>query len=227
MSFLTFGAFILIIWEISIFRKTFISLFIPLTFFLIGGPILFFGLRKKIKYYIETDYGVLLQAFHGTILFGSTLMFIFMFLNFYFPSDNTAQFDMKVIKTGNLASRRGCGNPFATVDYHGFEKQLVFPCNTKLENAERIKVKLQEGLFGFKIVKDVKLINNKQVEDISNVESEIEKQYLKILIRAEEYYDDGNIEKSIELYERAVQIKPSDKLAKIRLKEIKNTSNSK
>ncbi|MFN5416854.1 MAG: hypothetical protein ACK5B9_07340 [Flavobacteriia bacterium] len=223
MSILTFGAFILIIWEISIFRKTFISLFIPLTFFLIGGLILFFSLRKKIKYYIETDYGILLQAFHGTILFGSTFMFIFMSLNFYFPTDNIEQFDLRVIKTGNLASRRGCDNPFTVVDYQGFEKQLVFPCNTDLHNAQRIKVKLQAGLFGFKIVNDAKLVNYKKVEDINSMESELEKQYLKILIRAEEYYDDGNIEKTIELYERAVQIKPSDKLAKIRLKEIKNT----
>ena len=136
--------------------------------------------------------------------------------------------ELKVFKTGNLTSRRGCDPPFAIVDYYGFEKQLVFPCNTHLDNTELIKVELQTGLFGFKVVKSSKLVNSRQIESNSIKESEPEKQYVKILIRAEEYYSDGNIEKSIELYERAVQLKPSDKLAKIRFNEIKkNTSNSK
>jgi len=147
-------------------------------------------------------------------------MFAFMFLNYYISVNKTELVELKVLKTGNLTSRRGCDPPFAIVDYYGFEKQLLFPCNTQFGNTERIQVKLQTGLFGFKVVKDSKLLNSRQTE------LELEKEYVKILIRAEEYYSDGNIEKSIELYERAVQLKPSDKLAKIRLKEIKNTSNS-
>lgn len=226
MSILTFVSLILIIWEMFIFRKTFINIFMPLSIFLIGGPILFFILRKKIKYYIETEHGLFSQAFHGTVLFGGTLMFIFMFLNYYLPVNKTELIQLKVIETGNLSSRRGCDAPFAKVDYYGFEKQLIFPCNTNLSGANFIKVKLQKGLFGFMVVKDSKLEKSRQSEPYSIIDTDFEKQYVKILVRAEEYYNEGNIEKSIELYERAVRLKPTDKLAKIRLKEIKNTSNS-
>jgi hypothetical protein len=223
MSILTFASIILIIWEMFIFRKTFINFFIPFSLFIIGGLLLFFILRKKIKYYIETEHGLLSQVFHGTVLFGGTLMFIFMFLNYYLPVNKIELIELKVIETGNLTNRRGCDAPFAKVDYYGFEKQLVFPCNTNLNSANYIKVKLQKGLFGFMVVKDLKLENSRHSD--SSIDTDLEKQYIKILVRAEEYYSDGNIEKSIELYERAIRLKPTDKLAKIRLKEIKNSSN--
>ncbi|WP_430405737.1 hypothetical protein [Fluviicola sp.] len=215
MSIMTFVSIGAILWEISLFRKTFINVSIPLTLFIGGGFILFLLFRNRIRYYVENAYGFFLQAFHGIILFGGLLMFFFMALNFYIPTGKIELVDLKVIKTGTLAKgRHGCGNPYAVVDYHGFEKQLIFPCSANLDHAERIKVHLQKGLLGFLVVKDTKLLNS--------ADSEEAKQYLNILIHAEKYYSEGNSQKAIELYERAVRLKPSDQLAKIRLKELKS-----
>lgn len=175
MGIVTFASIILIIWEMFIFRKTFINIFIPLSLFFIGGPILFFIFRKKIKYYIETENGLLKQVFHGTILFGGTFMFTFMSLNYYLPYGKTKQYDLKVIETGNLTRKRGCDPPFAIVDYYGFEKKLVFPCNVELGNTKRINVKLQKGLFGFMVVNDSKFVNSKLSKSYSNKDSELEK----------------------------------------------------
>ncbi|WP_341899932.1 tetratricopeptide repeat protein [Fluviicola taffensis] len=217
MSIMTFVSIGAIIWEISLFRKTFINVSIPLTLFIGGGFILFLLFRNKIRYYVENAYGFFLQAFHGIILFGGLLMFFFMALNFYIPTGKIELVDLKVIKTGKLSKgRHGCGDPYAIVEYHGFEKQLIFPCSTNLDHAERIKVHLQKGLLGFLVVKDTKLVNSADPEEAE--------MYMKILVRAEAYYSEGNSQKAIELYERAVRLKPSDQLAKIRLKKLKSDS---
>ena len=50
---------------------------------------------------------------------------------------------------------------------------------------------------------------------------EVEKQYQKILTKADEYYAAGDLSKCIELYERAARLKPSDKAVKKRLKVLK------
>ena len=188
---------------------------------------LFFLLRKRINYYVNAEYGLFLQAFHGTILLGGTFMFLFMALNYYLPLGKTIQYDLKVIKTGTMSSRRGCGSPYAIVDYHGFHKQLVFPCNTYLEGTNTIRVELQKGLFGFLIVKDSKLIRSGNSKSDFNTKVEVDKLYNKILVKAEAYSSKGDIQKSIELYERATRINPSDTFVKIRLKELKSNTGGK
>lgn len=147
-----------------IFRRTFINILIPLSLFLVGGPILFFMFRKKIKYYVDNELGIFPQVFHGTVLFGGVFMFVFMFLNYYLPVNKTELYDLRVVETGYLSNRRSCDPPFALVDYYGFKKQLVFPCKTKIGNTKSIKVKLQKGLFGFLIVKNLRLDNSAQTK---------------------------------------------------------------
>lgn len=50
-----------------------------------------------------------------------------------------------------------------------------------------------------------------------------ETQYARIIQKAEEYYDQGNLDKAIELYKRAVSLKPSDKKAAERLEELRQS----
>lgn len=49
-----------------------------------------------------------------------------------------------------------------------------------------------------------------------------DKRYQDILDKAEEHYANGNKTRAIELYERAVSLRPSDEQAKSRLEELKN-----
>jgi tetratricopeptide (TPR) repeat protein len=229
MSILTLGSLLLIIWEMFIFRKTFISFLIPLSILIVGGLIAFIALKDKIKYYNQNEHSVYLQAIHGIILFGGLLMFAFMGANYYFVNHKEIKLNLKVEETGRLArGRRGCGNPYAMVNYNNTQKQLIFPCNVKLENCSSVKVALKEGLFGFVVIKNMIPLNC-----VTNGEKEDEivnfhKEYMKILSKAEEHYQNGNIEKSIELYERAASLNPDDKLPKLRLEEIrnKNTTNT-
>ncbi|MGB0914754.1 MAG: tetratricopeptide repeat protein [Crocinitomicaceae bacterium] len=52
------------------------------------------------------------------------------------------------------------------------------------------------------------------------MKAEVKNEYQKIKEKAEESYLIGDIDRAIELYERAVRLKPSDEQAKNRLKEL-------
>ncbi|WP_300666435.1 tetratricopeptide repeat protein, partial [Fluviicola sp.] len=152
---------------------------------------------------------------HGTILFGGIILVLFMALNFYIPVGRTETLHLKVIKTARFGSRRGVGDPYAIVDYHGLKKQLVFPANTTIANNDYLEISLTKGLFGFPVVGEMQVINQREAEE--------ERAYQKMLDRAEAYYSKGNPTKAIELYERASGLRPSDTLPKMRLKEIKKS----
>ncbi len=225
---LTIISILLIIWQISIFRKTFISLQIPLYIMISLGLGIFWLFQSKISHFLNTSYNIFWQAIQSVIIFGGTSMFLFMASNYYFASGTKKILNLDIVETGQLArGRGGCGNPYAIVTYNNTQKQLVFPCNAHLENLDKIKVVLKEGLFGYVVVKEMTPFISNMNSETNNNEAEILSEYLKLISKAEEYYSEGNFDKSIELYERAVQLNPNEKLPKLRLQEIRkrNTAN--
>lgn len=224
MSIATLIALVAIIWEMTIYRKTLIHFIIPFSIFLVGGTTLFWLLKGRIRFYSEIERSLFVKLLHGVLVFGGVLMFIFMALNYYLVSDQVLTPQLKVEEKGQLAKgRNGCGNPYVLVNYKGFEKQLILPCGTDLRNVERVKLELQEGLFGFMIVRSEELVYQESKVEVDEGQSEKEEEqiYLKLIDQAEINANKGEIEKAIALYERALIFKPSDEHAKKRLKELK------
>ena len=156
MSLLTFGSIILIIWEMFLFRKTFISVLIPLSLLIFGGLVAFLLFRKRISFYVDNQHNIVLQAVHGTLLFGGLIMFSFMGANYYFAASKKQVYDLEVIETGHLTKRRrGCGKPFVVVRFNTTQKQLIFSCNTDVDGLKRVKVALNDGFLGYVVVKEV------------------------------------------------------------------------
>jgi hypothetical protein len=101
---MTFGAFALIAWEMLLFRKTFIPFLLPCMLFFAGGLATFLLVRKRMKYYDNRD-GFFYQALHGTILFGGTIMFVFMAVNYYLrPGKQKCTFESD--ENRNVSQRR-------------------------------------------------------------------------------------------------------------------------
>lgn len=162
MSILTVVSLLLIIWEITIYRKTFISVYVPLSILVFGGLIAFFLFRNKINYYRKNKKGIFLQSMHGIILFGGFLVFSFMGANYYFSSHKQKLCVLEVIEKGYMAEgTRSCGNPYVIVIYNNTQKRLVFPCDTKIEHYSSVELALYEGLFGFVVAKDINPIISK------------------------------------------------------------------
>lgn len=219
---LTFISILLILWEMSIYRKTFISMLIPIAVGVIGGFLIFLFLNTRINYYSKGNRPFWVKAFHGTFTFGGILMFSFMVLNYYGPISREKEISLKMIKTDSFGARRGrAGDPYAIVIYGNTRKQLVFSRRADIENFRSVRLKIAQGLFGFTTIKSMRLENSKVA---NHRDIEVQYQYDKIKLKAEEYYSEGNLDKAIELYERAIQLKPRDKQASFRLKELKTLS---
>ena len=148
----TFVSLILILWNIFLFRKTIIPIWIPLLIFIISGfLVLQFG-RNKIKYLKNATHSYWKLLVYSIVVYGGMTMFCFMALNYFMPRSEKQPFYLRIIRTGELTNNRGCDPTYAVVDYFGFEKELVFPCNTDFKGKKSVLVNIKIGLFGFPIV---------------------------------------------------------------------------
>ncbi|MCC6700439.1 MAG: hypothetical protein IT221_02890 [Fluviicola sp.] len=156
---ITFVSLILILWEMMLFRKTFVPFYFPLLFSLIGGLLLFLLLRKKINYYVQSKHPFWQKALHGIIMFGGILGFLLLSINYYFPTDNFEKVKLKILEIGTLTnSKNRCEPPFVLVSFKGHQKQIVFPCHFVISNPKMIELELQKGSFGFYIIEEKTLI---------------------------------------------------------------------
>jgi tetratricopeptide (TPR) repeat protein len=215
---LTMTSFLLIIWEMFIYRKTFISVFIPITVWGLGGFLFFLFLNTRLKYYKNAGTPFWARAFHGTFTFGAMLMFCFMALNYYMPISEAKERNLKVIKTNRFGARRGrTGDPYVIALHDGVRKQLVFPNDADVHNCISVNVKMATGLFGFETVLSAELAEFKKEQFGPGITD----QYKRLKWKAEEYSMNGDRKKAIELYQRAVKLNPADTLAAKRLLELK------
>lgn len=217
MGALTLISLISIICEMFIYRKTFISVFIPIFILIAGGFCAYLLVRKKSWFYNGKSDFSFARSFHGTFTFGGILMFIFMALNYYIKIDDCESISLKVVKTDHFGSKHGVGDPYVIVRYENMRKQLVFPRDVHVENCVSVRMQINKGLFGFKTIEWMELENFKS----DRTSQDVRKQYDKIKQKAEEQYSKGDTRKAIKLYERAVQLKPTDKAAVLRLEELK------
>jgi len=85
-----------------------------------------------------------------------------MATNYYFPNDSTKRITTKIIKTGHFAKGRygnDCEEPYCEVIIDNKEKQLVFPCDFKIENYTSIELTIKKGFCCFDIITDKQPIN--------------------------------------------------------------------
>ena len=218
MGVLTLTSLLLIIWEMFIYRQTFINVFIPIFVLVAGGFCTFLIVRKSPLFYKGNPESSVLRSLYGTFTFGGILMFVFMALNHYVPIGDPKNISLKVLKADHFGDRYGEGDPYVIVRYNGMRKQLVFSHDVNIDDCVSVHLQIRTGLFGFKTIEKMEL-ESLDLDYIRQVEEE--KQYTKIKRKAEEYYSKGNTRKAIELYERAVQLKPSDETAAFRLKELR------
>jgi hypothetical protein len=216
----TFLSFLALIGEMFLYRKTFIDFWMAFLIFLAGGLLTYLFLRKRWDYFSKETSSVFWQAFHAIILFGGPIVFSFMALNYFIPLKTDKEVTLVIVKTGSFTSKGRCSDNFAIVRYAGIRKQLVFDCDVRIEVNDTVKVKLNEGLFGFLTVDEMtiqpNLFKRKMIE-----ETDEEAVYSRIIDKAEEFAGKGNIPKAIELYERAVSFRPSDTIAQKRLVQLK------
>lgn len=212
------GFILLMLWEIVLYRQTFISFWTASVIYIIGGLIAFFLLKSRMRNYkrrVET-YGLFWTILAGIFFSGGIVLTLVMTLNYYIPSGEQAEsVRLNVVKTGRFGGRRGSHDPYVIVDYNGTYKQLVLNQNTDVNNCVWVKASLYKGIFGFRTAKNMVLGYSEPTDEVHA--------YQKLLQRANQYEKLGNKSKAIELYQRAVQLNPSDSLPVNHLVKLKTS----
>jgi hypothetical protein len=155
---------LLTIWEIYIYRVTFISVYFPLSIWVLTGLIMTPIFRRTFNVYCFNPYTpgqtpMFFHYFFNIVSFGGILVFLLMWANQNFTNHSKRTITASIISRGHLAnSRYGCGESYVTIDYMETEKDLIFPYWTKVESYSTVYVEVENGLFGFDIMTNKTLI---------------------------------------------------------------------
>ncbi|OCX54604.1 hypothetical protein BEL04_10255 [Mucilaginibacter sp. PPCGB 2223] len=149
---LFFGAMLLTIKTIDIYRLTFTDPIIPGTVWLLTGllltPVLYRYLIEKIN---MTSW--LLHIVFNTVTWGGILVAIPFFANYYFERGYPVTIQLQLKDKSNMAKgTAGCGNAVANVDYDKITKQLVFDCGINLNRANQVQLVIRKGILGYDVI---------------------------------------------------------------------------
>lgn len=157
LAFLFFASIGLTVWAISIYRLTIIDIKYLFAASALGAIIALtiILIRRKSTYSIIWTFIISVASGAGLFYFG------LLYLNQAFADKETLTEELQIIKTGNLGRGRKsrCFQPYAVVDFHGTQKQLVFYCEYEktIKDYSKVTVNYSRGLFGFDIIKSKQL----------------------------------------------------------------------
>ncbi|MGB4846069.1 MAG: hypothetical protein WBP16_16500 [Ferruginibacter sp.] len=159
LALLFFASICLTVWAVNIYRLTIIDTTLLFIVSAIGSVIAFFAINLLIK----SSYSKIWTLFISIVIGSGTFYFGLLFLNQAFSDKKIINEDFQIISTGTLGRSRPtrCFQPYATIDFHGTEKQLVFYCDfaETIKNSSKVSLTYSKGLFGFYIIKTKQLIH--------------------------------------------------------------------
>jgi hypothetical protein len=158
LTVLFLGSAILVIWGIEIYRKTVIEPKHLLIVVMIATAMTSLILLAFTKNYLNAFWTI----FIASVIGGGTSFFLTLFLNRELIRKEIVSEYFEIQDTGNMAKglRSKCGPPYVVVNFHGREKQMVFPCRyeTSIHTFKKIKLDHYEGFFGFVVIMNQELI---------------------------------------------------------------------
>ena len=154
------GGLALLIWEVTIFRVTFIPLYIPLSIWVLIGLLMTPFFKRIFNIYCFNPYTpertpIIFHLLFNIVSFGSIVVFLFVWTNQTFVDKSKSNFTLPIISYGHFATTRySHGEPYVHIVYNNSEKELVFPVGTNVERFKSVNIETQKGIFGFNIITD-------------------------------------------------------------------------
>lgn len=145
--------------EVELYRNTVIDWVIPTSIYIVGG-LVFSPMTSKLVGGYSTLSDYFWFSVGNILVFGGIVAYIFMALNFYFPSGEPTFLKVQIIKRGYLSSgkSRYRGEPYADVKIYGADKELIFPRDIEIKNFKYVGVSIKKGLWGFDIIESKTLL---------------------------------------------------------------------
>lgn len=147
---------VLLLFEISIYRKTIIHIYIPISIILVVGFLTFYFNRPHYKktYNLTGNFFPIMQ---NLISWGFISSYLFMATNYYLADTKTTQYRFIIKEKSSIPGRkhhRDERKPLVTIDYFKFEKNLVFPHadTDRVAKAKSVIVTVRKGSLGFDIL---------------------------------------------------------------------------
>ena len=156
-----FIGIILLLWEIHIYRKTLIDLYIPLLLKVIPGVIAYLLIRDHYRRTYIID-GVFFPLGQSVLSVGFITCFMFMAANYYLAdSKNTKTQQFWIKEKATIQGRRTKPQPMIIIEYNGKDHELIFPSNYVKDALASSKVELilKPGFFGFDVIEKQGLIS--------------------------------------------------------------------
>ncbi|MFZ0597175.1 MAG: hypothetical protein WAM46_09355 [Flavobacterium sp.] len=147
---------VLLFFEIAIFKKTLINLYIPISILLVTGLIGFLISKKHLKK-IYSNSGNFIIIIQNLVSWGFISCYLFMALNYYLASPIIKNCQAKIIEKSSMPGPKGSRSeraPLVKFNYFGFEKELVFKFEDteQVNSANNVKVRVRSGGLGFDIL---------------------------------------------------------------------------
>lgn len=149
-----------LIWEIRIYRLTFVYLSLPLGIFFSAGLIAtVFGFKRYALCYpkykgVKLVFGALVTH---TLIFGSLCCSSMMLANYYLRSKENKEVTCQIVDRYSMSGSRGSRRnrkPVFEIEYNGFKKELIFsnPAYANMYSYTEVHIKVATGLFGYDVV---------------------------------------------------------------------------
>ncbi len=153
----------ILIWEVEIYRQTFIDWKIPLSILIISGflafTIDFKNFKKTYNYKIKEAY--FYSIFYYFIGFGSIICSTFLLINFYLSDPKIEKHSCVIVESSEISGGKGArkSQPTFIINYKGKNKELVFNSRYlwKKQFYSEVEIISQKGYFGFDVIIEQKL----------------------------------------------------------------------
>lgn len=155
---ITISSLGLAVWSINIYRDTIIE-WKTLAPFIIVCIIIFLVLFWKLL--LNIGYQLWATVFIGAICGGCLTHFGLMYLNQKYAQTETVNNIYPIERKGSLAKgRSGCSQPYVVINFEGFEKDVIFPCNISgtIYKYSKLKISYSNGFLGYKVLKKKMLL---------------------------------------------------------------------
>ncbi|WP_035647155.1 hypothetical protein [Flavobacterium sp. ASV13] len=146
----------LLFFEILIFRKTLVSVYVPIFIILIVGFLAFYLSKKHLKeiYPISSNFILIVQNLGS---WGFISCYLFMAANYYLSDTITKEFKTVIKEKSSMPGPKGSRDkrdPLVRFNYFGSEKELVFKFKEteKVNSADSVKVIIKKGGVGFDVL---------------------------------------------------------------------------
>ena len=155
-----FVGLIPMIWQIKIYRQTFIDFKLLLSIILIIGFLtMFFSLKdfQKLFEYKHKAMLYFMTFIQTTVSWGFLSCSIFMFSNYYLANNESIKETYEIVEKSSLAGskyRRNERKPTFKILYKGKLKELVFRHKyySKMETYEKIELEVRKGFWGYDLL---------------------------------------------------------------------------